>query len=190
MSDRPPQITELLRQIDGRPAEQLNLLFERLYGELRRIAARRLRAERPGHTLSSTALVNEAWLKLSGLEGLEWQNRSQFFALAARAMRQILMNHARDRMAEKRGGDAPMVTLTAGMTHEPSQADFSYAELITVETALDELYELDERQGQIAEMRLFGGLTHAEVAELLEISVPTVERDWRLGRAFLARALE
>lgn len=189
MSDAQTEITEVLGQLEGGPPEALNLLFERLYDELRAIAARRLQAERAGHTLSATALVNEAYVKLAELEELQWKNRAQLFAIAARAMRRILVNHARDRAAQKRGGSAKVVTLTAGMPNEPSDATLSWDEVITVETALDELYGLDERQGRVAEMRLFGGLTHEEVAEVLGISVPTVERDWRVGRAFLARAL-
>jgi len=189
MTDHPTEITRLLGELEAQNAEQLHLLFERLYGELRVIADRRLGLERAGHTLSATALVNEAYMKLAKLEELKWKNRAQFFAIAARAMRRILVDHAREKGAGKRGGDAQMVTLTAGMTREPSQATLSWDGIITVEGALEELYGLDERQGRIAEMRLFGGLTHPEIAELLEVSVPTVERDWRVGRAYLARAL-
>lgn len=189
MSDAQTEITELLGRLDGGSPEALNLLFERLYEELHAIAARRLRAERAGHTLSATALVNEAYLKLSELDRLEWKNRAQLFAIAARAMRRILVNHARERSAQKRGGAMKVVTLTAGMPNEPSEATLSWLEVMTVETALEELYALDERQGRVVEMRLFGGLTHDEVADALAVSVPTVERDWRVGRAFLARAL-
>lgn len=189
MTDAATDITELLRRFEGDAPEQLNLLFERLYEELRAIAGRRLRAERAGHTLSATALVNEAYLKLSDLDELQWQNRAQFFAIAARAMRRVLVNHARDRGAQKRGGDVRVVTLTGGMVEDPGASALSWAEVITVETALAELYRLDERQGQVAEMRLFAGLTHDEVAEVLGVSVPTAERDWRVARAFLARAL-
>lgn len=187
MAESSSDITQLLRQLEG--PEAVNLLFDRLYDELRGIAARRLQSERAGHTLSATALVNEAYVKLVDLEQLDWRNRAQFFAIAARAMRRILVNHARARSAGKRGGGARHVTLQAGMDAEPSDASLSWDEILTAEEALEELATLDERQARVVEMRLFGGLTHQEVASALDVSVPTVERDWRLGRAFLARAL-
>lgn len=189
MSSSSSDVTELLLELDGSPAEAVDLLFDRLYGELKRIAGSRLRAENPGHTLSATALVNEAYLKLADLERLEWKNRAQFFAIAARAMRRILVNHARDRSAGKRGGGVAHITLVAGMADEPAETSLSWGGLLTAEAALDELAELNERQGRVVEMRIFAGLTHREIAAALEVSVPTVERDWRLGRAFLGRAL-
>jgi RNA polymerase sigma factor (TIGR02999 family) len=182
-------ITTLLHELDGTPPEQLELLFAALYDELRGLARHRLSGERPDHTLQATALVNEAYIKLAALPNLDWKNRSQFFALAARAMRQVLVSHARQAGAEKRGGEVRHVTLVSGMANEPSGDLVSWDELLTLESALKELYELSDRQGRIAELRVFGGLTHDEIAELLGVSVPTVERDWRLARAFLIRAL-
>ena len=173
---------------DASPAA-VNLLFERLYDELRAIAARRLAAERGGHTLSATALVNEAYVKLSGLEELEWKNRAQFFAIAARAMRRILVNHARERGAAKRGGGVEHLTLTPAVAGSQRGEALAWADLITLEAALDELARLDSRQARIAEMRVFGGMTHDEIADALGVSRPTVERDWRLARAMLGRAL-
>jgi RNA polymerase sigma-70 factor, ECF subfamily len=189
MAEHSENVTELLLRLGGSGPEALDLLFERLYDELRAIAARRLQSERDGHTLSATALVNEAYLKLADLDRLTWKNRAQFFAIAARAMRRILVNHARDQRAGKRGGEARVITLQAGMADEPALAEFSWSDVITVDRALEDLEKLSERQARVMELHLFAGLTHEEVAGILEVSVPTVRRDWRLGRAFLARAL-
>jgi RNA polymerase sigma factor (TIGR02999 family) len=189
MAEHSENVTELLLRLGGSGPEALDLLFERLYDELRAIAARRLQSERDGHTLSATALVNEAYLKLADLDRLTWKNRAQFFAIAARAMRRILVNHAREQRAGKRGGEARVITLQAGMADEPALAEFSWSDVITVDRALEDLEKLSERQARVMELHLFAGLTHEEVAGILEVSVPTVRRDWRLGRAFLARAL-
>lgn len=187
----PREITELLLELDGSGREAVDLLFDRLYEELRAIAAARLRSERAGHTLGVTALVNEAYLRLADLDRLTWKNRTQFFAIAARVMRRILVNHARDRQAQKRGGGAELVTLEAGMDGEPGSgsATLSWDDLITADRALEELARRDERQARVLELRLFAGLNHEEVASALDISVPTVRRDWRVARAFLAKAL-
>ncbi|MEQ9399447.1 MAG: ECF-type sigma factor [Longimicrobiales bacterium] len=185
----PPDVTDLLLELDGSGREAVDLLFERLHSELRAIAANRLGAERPDHTLSATALVNEAYVKLAALDRLDWKNRAQFFAVAARAMRRILVNHARDRQRLKRGGGGKMVTLVAGMGDEPADRAFTWEEVLVADDALERLAALDERQAQVVEMRVFGGLTHDEVAEALDVSAPTVQRDWRVGRAFLIDAL-
>jgi RNA polymerase sigma factor (TIGR02999 family) len=189
MSDESTDITVLLNEMTDASPAAVNLLFGRLYDELRAIAARRLAAERGGHTLSATALVNEAYLKLSGLEELQWRNRAQFFAIAARAMRRILVSHARERSAAKRGGGAEHVTLTAAVAPGEGDQAMAWADLMTIEAALTELASLNVRQSRIAEMRIFGGMTHEEIAEALGVSVPTVERDWRIARAMLGRAL-
>jgi RNA polymerase sigma factor (TIGR02999 family) len=181
-------VTELLLAFDGPSSEATALLFEQLYDELRAVAAARLRAERAGHTLSATALVNEAYLKLADLDRLDWKNRAHFFAIASRAMRRILVNHARDRAAEKRGGGAEAVTLLADMAKAGGET-MSWDTLLTTEAALSDLAERNERQARVAEIKLFGGATHEEIAEALDVSVPTVERDWRLARAFVGRAL-
>jgi RNA polymerase sigma factor (TIGR02999 family) len=189
MSDKSADITVLLEEITGASPDAVNLLFGRLYDELRAMASRRLAAERGGHTLSATALVNEAYLKLSDLDELQWKNRAQFFAVAARAMRRILVSHARERSAAKRGGGAEHVTLTAAVGSRAGDPAMAWADLITLEAALDELAELKARHARVAEMRIFGGMTHEEIADALGVSVPTVERDWRLARAMLGRAL-
>lgn len=186
---RPEDVTELLARVGGSGRGAVNLLFEKLYEELRAIAERRLRAERPGHTLSPTALISEAYVKLASLDRLTWKNRSHFFAIAARAMRQILVNHAREHRAAKRGGDLRIVTLQDGMEGEPASTGLSWDDVITVDRALAELERLSERQARVMELRLFAGFTHEEIAGVLDVSVPTVRREWRLGRAFLARAL-
>lgn len=189
MSQDSADITVLLNEMTDTSPEAVNLLFGRLYDELRAIAARRLAAERGGHTLSATALVNEAYLKLSDLDELKWKNRSQFFAIAARAMRRILVSHARERSAAKRGGGAEHVTLTSSLGPSAGEESMAWADLMTIEAALTELATLNGRQAQIAEMRIFGGMTHEEIADALGVSVPTVERDWRMARAMLGRAL-
>lgn len=189
MTHESADITVLLNEMTDTSPAAVNLLFGRLYDELRAIAARRLAAERGGHTLSATALVNEAYLKLSGLDELQWKNRAQFFAIAARAMRRILVSHARDRAAAKRGGGAEHVTLTAAVAPEAREQGVAWTELITLEGALTELAERNERHARVAEMRVFGGMTYDEIADALGISVATVERDWRLARAMLGRAL-
>ncbi len=189
MSHDSADITVLLNEMTDTSPEAVNLLFGRLYDELRAIAAGRLAAERGGHTLSATALVNEAYLKLSDLDELQWKNRAQFFAIAARAMRRILVSHARERSAAKRGGGAEHVTLTAALGSALGDQGMAWADLMTVEAALTDLATLNGRQARIGEMRIFGGMTHEEIADALGISIPTVQRDWRLARAMLGRAL-
>jgi RNA polymerase sigma factor (TIGR02999 family) len=189
MTNDSADITVLLNEMTDTSPAAVNLLFGRLYDELRAIAARRLAAERGGHTLSATALVNEAYLKLSGLEELQWRNRAQFFAIAARAMRRILVNHARERSAAKRGGGAEHVTLTAAVAPDATNEGMAWADLMTLEAALTDLAERNARHARVAEMRIFGGMTHDEIADALGVSQPTVERDWRLARAMLGRAL-
>jgi RNA polymerase sigma factor (TIGR02999 family) len=156
-----------------------------VYTELKAVAASRLRAERADHTLSATALVHEAYLKLIDQDRVEWQNRAHFFAVAARAMRRILLDHAIARRAEKRGGGAPLVTLGDDSAGEETNLD----EIIAIDQALERLGELDARQARVVELRFFGGLTLEEVADLLGISLASVNRDWRTARAFLTNAL-
>ena len=179
----PSEITGLLiAWSDGDPAalERLLPLVER---ELHRLARRYMRRESPGHTLQTTALVNEAYLKLCDQTRVRWQNRAHFFAIAARIMRRFLTNYARDRNRDKRGGRAVQVSLSevAVMNEERS------AELLALDEALERLAEFDPRKASVVEMRHFGGLTAAETAEVLGISVVTVERDWKTAKAWLAR---
>ena len=160
-------------------------LISLVYGELRRLAQYYLRQERPDHTLEPTALVHELYLRLSAGEPVDWQNRAHFFAVAARQFRRILVNYARDRQAEKRGGKRVKVTLTEvnGLA-APEQQD-----LLELDDALEQLSALDERAARVVELRFFGGLTEKEAAEVLGISVATLKRDWEFARAWLITRL-
>lgn len=175
------EITVLLRRAKTGDKEAESMLMGELYGELRRLAGSYLRANRPNHTLQPTALVNEAYIKLMGGQQVSWQDRTHFFAVAARAMRQILIDHARRLMAEKRGGDVEVVSLEKGMPFERARS----VELLAVNQALDRLAEKDPRVHQVVELRFFGGLSVEETAEAMGISPRTVRREWSLGRAWL-----
>ena len=156
-----------------------------IYDELHRLAASYLRRERPGHTLQPTALVHEAYVRLLDQRQVDWSNRAQFMGLAAVMMRRILVNHARDRVAAKRGGGAERVPLTlAGDAIGPPEVN-----LLDLHEALDRLNEIDPRKAQIVELKFFGGLTTEEIAETVRISSATVERDWKFARAWLHQAI-
>jgi RNA polymerase sigma factor (TIGR02999 family) len=156
-----------------------------VYQELRRLAHHRLKSERPGHTLQSTALVNEAFLRLLGSEPAELQNRAHFIAISSRLMRQILVDYMRRRAAGKRDGGCRIdVELLADL---PIQSD---AQLLTLDEALEGLSHQDDRQARIVEMKFFGGLTAPEIAEVLGISLTTVERDWAVARLWLRRQMD
>lgn len=156
-----------------------------VYGELRRLAASYLRRERPGHTLQPTALVHEAYVRLLDQRRVDWANRAQVVGLAAVMMRRILVNHARDRVAGKRGGGAEHIPLTvAGEGIGAPEVN-----LLDLHEALDRLGETDARKARIVELKFFGGLTTEEIAEALGISAATVERDWKFARAWLSGAI-
>ena len=163
----------------------LDRLFPIVYGELRRIAHRQLQQERTAHTLSTTALVHEAYLKLARLDHLQWKNRAQFFAIAARAMRRILVDYALARSADKRGGGQALLSLDDVVVMVDSRAD----ELVALDQALLRLEEFDARSTRIVECRVFAGMSTEETAEALGISPATVKRDWALARAWLNREL-
>jgi len=156
-----------------------------VYDELRRLASHYLRQERSDHTLQSTALVHEAYLRLAGQNPPDWQNRAHFFGIAARIMRQILVEHARGRNAAKRGGGATVLTLDAAVAPAGS-VDIDIVEL---DRALSDLSQLDPQQSRIVELRFFGGLTIEDTSEVLGISPATVKRDWVTARAWLYRAM-
>jgi RNA polymerase sigma factor (TIGR02999 family) len=179
------EITRLLGQLSGGNEAVVNALMPLVYDELRAMAERQLRRERSDHTLSATALVHEAYLKLVDQSRVTWQNRAHFYAIAAQAMRRILINYAERRVAAKRGGGQIRVTLTDGIEGPEQRAE----DLVALDRALDRLAELDARQSKVVEMRFFAGLTHEEIAEVLGVSVPTVRRDWRMARAWLSREL-
>lgn len=158
-----------------------------VYGELRRLAAAYMRRERPGQTLQPTALVHEAYLKLLKDRPERWQNRAHFCAIAAHAMRQILIERARARDALKRGGGQPRVTFDEGL---PAAAPDQSVDMIALDAALDRLAALDPGQARIVELRFFGGLSIEETAEAMKISPATVKRHWAAARAWLAKELE
>ncbi len=178
-------ITDLLASLDGAPRDAVDRVFPLVYEELKKIAAARLRAESEGHTLSATALVHEAYLKLVGQRNTDWKNRAHFFAVAARAMRRILIDHAVARKAQKRGGGEAFVTLL----DEESGEDSSAEELLELDEAMQRLASLDPRQAQIVELRFFAGLQLTDVAEVLRVSLSSVNRDWRAARAYLTTQL-
>jgi RNA polymerase sigma factor (TIGR02999 family) len=160
-------------------------LLPLVYDELRRIASLYLRRERPDHTLQPTALVHEAYLRLIDQRRVDWKNRAQFVGMAAVMMRRVLVNHARDRSAAKRGGQAERVPLTlAAAVFERPQVD-----VIDLHEALDRLQALDPRKGRIVELKFFGGLTTTEISEVMQISSATIEREWTFSRAWLYDAM-
>ena len=158
-----------------------------VYAELRAIAARHLGAERPGHTLQPTALVNEAYLRLRGLGGVPWHDRTHFFAIASRIMRRLLVDHARGKMAQKRGADAPRVVVSE--EYHEIQPSMDAAELIDLDRALDELAAEAPRLARLVELRFFSGLGIDEASSLLGCSTRTAKRDWTFARAWLLNRL-
>jgi RNA polymerase sigma factor (TIGR02999 family) len=178
-------ISELLARWGSGEREALDQLTPLIYDELRKIAARHLRREREGHTLQTTALAHEAFLKLANQPGLDWQNRAHFFAIAARLVRQILVDYARAGRRVKRGGG--LKTLVLDETLAP--ADRRSVELIALNDALDGLARLDQQQSRVVELRFFGGLSVEETAAVLQVSRATVNRDWVTARAWLLREL-
>jgi len=158
-------------------------LIPLVYETLRRIARNQLRGERPGHTLQTTALINEAYLKMTE-QSVSWQSRAHFFGIAARLMRQIMVDYARARLRQKRGGDRQQISLTAAEEGYEQSAD-----LLALDEALEALDQVDPERGRIVELRFFGGLTIDETAEVMGISTPTVERGWRAARAWLQTEL-
>jgi RNA polymerase sigma factor (TIGR02999 family) len=183
---RPGQdVTGLLIAVREGNKEAADHLVQAVYAELRRKAAAMLRLERPGHTLQPTALVHEAYLRLIDQKRVVWQNRAHFLGLAAEMMRRILVDHARGRKAQKRGGSRTRVTLDEALAASgPREID-----LIALDDALNELATLDPRQSRVVELRAFGGLSVEETAEVLEISPATVKRYWSFSRAWLARRM-
>jgi RNA polymerase sigma factor (TIGR02999 family) len=179
------QITHLLLAWGQGDQAALETLMPLVYDELRKVAARHLRGQRPGHTLQTTALVNEAYLRLIDASQVQWQNRAHFFAVAAHLMRRILVDFARMRNYQKRGGGAQPVSLDEAMIVAPERG----ADLLALDEALTRLQALNTRQAQVVELRYFGGLSEEETAEALKISVRTVRRDWNFARVWLHREL-
>jgi RNA polymerase sigma factor (TIGR02999 family) len=186
-SDGP--VTELLARWRSGDQNALDALMPLVYSELRQLAQHYLRKERNDHTLQSTALVHEAYLRLAGQSAPQWQNRAHFFGIAAHLMRQILVEHARGRGAAKRGGGATKITLDESLGMSMATAQQNEVDVIVLDKALDALTELDEQQGRIVELRFFGGLTIEDTSEVLGISPATVKREWVTARAWLFRAM-
>ena|SRR5437773_1515652 len=180
------EITQLLQAWRGGDERALEKLTPRVYRELHQAAGRCMNRERDGHTLQTTALINELYLRLVDLKEVDWQNRAHFFALCARQMRRILTDQARARQSHKRGSGAYVISLDEA----PTVASASRTDVLAaVDDALKALAKVDERKSQVVELRFFGGLTVEETAEVLKVSPDTVARDWRLAKAWLLREL-
>jgi RNA polymerase sigma-70 factor (ECF subfamily) len=179
------QVTQLLSDWRTGDRSALERLIPLVQPELQRLAHRYMSRERTGHTLQTTALLNDAYLELSDKTHPQWQNRAHFFAVAAQLMRRIMVDHARQRQALKRGGDAMKVTLDDSLISGESRS----AELLALDEALEQLAIVDQRKAEVVEMRYFGGLTMEEIADVMKVHVNTVTRDWRAARAWLFAAL-
>ncbi len=178
-------MTQLLVAWGDGDAAALDQLMPLVYEELHRLAHQYMSRERPGHTLQTSALLNEAYLRLVDQKNIHWQDRAHFFGIAARLMRQVLVDYARKRGYAKRGGDAHRVPLDEALIVSEERA----ADVVALDDALKSLAEIDPRQSQIVELRFFGGLSIEETAEVLAVSPGTVMRDWTLAKAWLRRAV-
>ena len=185
MTTTPQEVSQLLRAWSDGDQTALDKLMPLVYEELRRMAKRHMDRQGPGHTLQTTALIHEAFLRLVDQKEAHWQNRAHFFAVAARAMRHILVDYARARHAAKRGGAAIVVSLDEAAV----ASDERVAEMVALDDALKSLAAVDRRKCQVVELRYFGGLSVEETAEVLKVSPETVARDWRLARTWLLREL-
>lgn len=179
----PGRLTELLQSWHGGDRAGLDRVMPVVYEELRTLAARHLSGERPGHTLQTTALVHEAYLRLAGAHHPDWKNRAYFFGAVATIMRRILVDHARSRGRDKRGGGVTVVPLE--QVPEPASAADEGVDVEALDRALDKLASVDARQAHIVELRYFSGMTIEEIAEAMGVSTGTVKRDWTVARAWL-----
>ena len=177
----PHRVTQLLREWTQGDDSALAELTPLVYEELRRLAHHYMEGERPDHTLQTTALVNEAYLRLADQTNPNWQSRAHFFAVAARAMRRILVSYARSNRAQKRGGGGTKIELDEAAILSPEQSN----EIVHVHEALEKLGKLDSRKARVVELKYFGGLNHDEIAEVMKISTVTVRRDWVFAKAWL-----
>ena len=185
MSENRQEISVILKDWSGGNRASADALLSIVYDELRKIAAQYLRKENSGHTLQPTALVHEAYMKLIDISDINWQDRAHFFAVSANVMRHILVDHARAKLADKRGGDSERIALedAISLSNEPN------VDVLAVDQALKELAEFDEQQSRIVELRFFGGLTIEETAHVVGISPATVKREWAMAKAWLHRKL-
>lgn len=179
-------VTLWLKKAGDGDDSAVNRLMPLVYDELRALAESYLKQERPGHTLQATALVHDAYVRLVKQEDVEWKNRAHFFAVAAQAIRRILVDHARGRKRQKRGGDRQRVRLDENVALVKSPD----VDLLSLDEAMVQLAKLDPRQAQIVELRFFGGLSINEVASYLDVSPRTVDGDWSMARAWLRRAMQ
>ncbi len=179
------EVTELLTAWSGGDKAALDKLMPLIHQELRRLAHRYMSRERPGHTMQTTALVNEAYIRLVNREGVHWQNRAHFFAIASQLMRHILVDHARSHAYAKRGGGAQTISLDEAMVVSQERA----AEVVALDDALKELAQIDPQQSRIVELRFFGGLTIEEAAVVLGLSPATIKREWSTAKAWLYHEL-
>jgi RNA polymerase sigma factor (TIGR02999 family) len=179
------EVTQLLMAWNDGDQSALERLIPLVHAELHRIARRYMRNERAGHTLQTSALINEAYLRLIDAQQVRWQNRAHFFGIAAQLMRRVLVDFARSRGYQKRGGGALQVSLDETMVITKERGE----DLVALDEALSALSELDERKGRVVEMRFFGGLNEKEISEALTVSQETVRRDWRLAKSWLRRRL-
>ena len=188
MPDEPasPGVTQLLIDWSNGDENALQQLIPLVHEELRRVARRHMAHERAEHTLQATALVNEAYMRLVDVQRVKWQNRAHFFAMSARLMRRILVDFARSRRYQKRGGGAQKVTLDEALVVSPEPG----SDLVRLDEVLTALAAVDSRKAQVVEMRFFGGLSVEETAEALHVSRDTVMRDWKLAKAWLLRELK
>ena len=184
--DDPPDVTELLQAWSNGERSALGELAPVLYQGLRRLARRHMAGERPEHTLNTTALVHETWLRLVGVKKVQFQHRSQFFALCAQLMRRILVDHARGRLRARRGGGTARVALEDALLVSEERV----AAVVALDDALQALSALDSRKGRVVELRFFGGFSVDEAAEVLKISPESVKRDWKLAKLWLTRELK
>ena len=184
--EQPPAVTDLLLAWRDGDESALNQLVPLVHVELARMARRHMAGERRGQTLQATALVNEVFLRLVDVQRVNWQNRAHFLAMVARLMRRVLVDAARARQAEKRGGEMVRVTFVEELAGGTDPA----AELVNLDEALEALAQLDPRKGKVVELRFFGGLSLEEIAETLGVSTKTVMRDWDFARAWLQRELQ
>lgn len=183
---RSNEITQMLGRLTSLDGDSFESLLPLVYEPLKRLAHNQLRSERPDHTINATALVHEAYLKLVDQRSVSWQNRAHFFAVAAQAMRRILIDYARGRSAKKRGGGQIVITFNEDQIAREARAD----ELIALDEALLRLDTISSRQSRVVELKFFGGLGHKEIASVLDVSIQTVQRDWRFARAWLTRELK
>jgi RNA polymerase sigma-70 factor (ECF subfamily) len=179
------EVTQLLLDWSDGDQAAFDALMPLVYDELRQMARRYMSRERPGHTLQTTALVNEAYLRLVDQKRVHWQNRAHFFAVASQAMRRILIDYARKQRYAKRGGGAPKISLEEAAVMSQERA----ADLVALDEALTTLASIDPQQSRVVELRFFGGLTIEETAEVLKLSVDMVKREWATAKAWLSREM-